>query len=53
MFQSIIDKSETIQHLYEKVSTFSTTTTTNYKSDITTGKRYLIILFISNLMETV
>ena len=42
----IIYETEITQHLYGKISTFSITTTTNRNSDITTGERYIIILFI-------
>ena len=51
-YQNIRDESETMQHLYDTIFMFNTKRT-NQNSDITTGKMYLIRLFISNLMYTV
>ena len=42
-----------MQHLYETLSMFIATTINNWNSNITTVKRYLLRLFIINLMETV
>ena len=53
--QRIRHEAETMQNLHETILIlmFSTTATSKRSSDIITGKRYLIRLLISNLMETV